>query len=139
MSLPHADVLTEIYDRLDAQLSVDVRFAGSGGTAPAKYVALQMPSAERRDTFTTRGYDHTVTVRCHTEHAAGQARPLRAMQLAEDAKAALEGWQMDISPDHAALYLSSPSVTENSYAMDDSRRALDYVLTYTLKTQDLTA
>lgn len=144
MSLPQGHILTAVYERLDAELAdgdppVDVRFAGSGGAAPATYVAIDMPGGETRDTLTTRGYDTTLVLRCHTEHALGQARPLEAMQLAAAAEAALDGWLdpsgSDLGPDHAALYLSNPRWTKNQYDMDGGRQALDVILTYTLKTQ----
>lgn len=143
-SLPQGDILEAVYDRLTAELtdgepSVDVRFAGSGGAAPAKYVAIDMPNAETRDTLTTEGYDNTVVLRCHTEHPMGRAQPLAAMQLAAAAHAGLDGWAIDLGPDHAALYLSTPRWTKSQYDMDRGRQALDVILTYTLKTQNLTS
>jgi shikimate 5-dehydrogenase len=139
MSLPLEPILTAVYDRLTAQLSEPVRYAGAGGAAPARYVALQIPGADSRVTKTTRSHDTTLTLRCHTEHPTGQAKPLEAMQLAQAAETALDGWSPGLGPNHAALYLSDPTTTENRYGIGDGRRGLDVVLTYTLKSQDLTA
>lgn len=138
MSLPLDDILTAVYDRLSAQLSEEVRYAGAGGAAPDTYVAIQIPTATRDNTLTSDGHTHTLSIRCHTEHATGEAQPLEVMQLASSAKEALDDWTPNIGPDHAALYLSTPSYNDSSYPIDNDRRGLDYILTYTLRTQALT-
>lgn len=137
MSLPIDDILEEVYDRLTAELTEDVRYAGAGGAAPDTYVAIQLPKGTRRETKTTRGYTATLVCRCHTEHATGQAEPLGVMQLASSVDDALSGWSPDLGPDHAALYLSTPNYNDNSYAIGDGRRGLDYVLTFDLITQNV--
>lgn len=138
MSLPLADILTEVYDRLSTELAVDVRYAGAGGAAPSTYVAIQIPTGQRTNTLTTDGHTHTLSVRCHTEHDVGAAQPLDVMQLASDAKEALEGFSIDLGPGHAALYLSTPNYNDNAYNIGPDRRGLDYILTYTIRTQALT-
>jgi len=136
MPLPHSDILEAVYDRLEAQLADPVRYAGAGGAAPSRYVAIDMPTAPRRDTKTTDGHTVTLVVRCHTEHALGRAAPLDAHGLASSVSDALKGWAPDLSPDHAALDLSNPNVSESTYRIGTSdREALDIVLTYRLITQ----
>jgi hypothetical protein len=58
------------------------------------------------------------------------------MQLASDVDDALEGFTPDLGTDHAALFLSTPDYNDNTYSLGDGRRALDYVLTFDLKTQN---
>ena len=138
MSLPLQPLTERLYDLLDSQLTHDVRYAGTSGAAGSEYVALQVTNSTPDDTKTTRSHTITITLRCHTEHAEGEARPLEAQALASDVADVLQRRTIDIFEARwADLYLTSPSTSENSYDLGSGRRALDYILTYTIRIQDL--
>ena len=138
MSLPLEPLTKRLYDLLDSELTHDVRYAGTSGPAGSEYVALQVASSIPDDTKTTRSHTITITLRCHTEHAEGEARPLDAQALASDVADVLQRRTIDIPEARwADLHLTSPSTSENTYDMGSGRRALDYILTYTIRIQDL--
>lgn len=138
MSLPLQPLTERLFDLLDTGLAQDVRYAGTSGPAGAEYVALQVVSSTPDDTKTTRTHNISITLRCHTEHAEGEARPLAAQSLASDVAAVLQRRTIGIPEARwADLYLTSPSTAQNSYDMGGGRRALDYILTYTIRIQDL--
>ena len=141
MSLPLGPLTTAIYERLTGEdgaglaLSVPVFYAGAKD-ATTKYVAIQIPTSDRRVTKTTDGRTSIVALRCHTEHPAGQAQPLDAFGLAEAAHESLEAQELSLGADHALLYFPEPQdVRPNGYNLDGGTRAMDVVLRYDLHTQ----
>jgi len=141
MSLPLGPLTTAIYERLTgddgagAGISEDVFYAGSKD-ASTKYVAIQIPTSDRRVTKTTDGRTSIVALRCHTEHPAGQARPLDAFDLAEKADESLHAQDLTLGGDQTLLYLPEPQdLQPNGYDIDGGTRAMDVVLRYDLHTQ----
>jgi len=100
-------------------------------------VALQIPDTQARESFDTEGWSVTLTIRCHTEHPAGDREPLDAMTLAGSVKSSLEADPLDIGPDHALLHLPTPQLVPTTYDMGDTYKAHDVTLRYTLLTQHL--
>ena len=135
--LPHKAILDALYDALTAALpDEDVRHAGAGGEAPAKYIALQFAPATKRDTLTSTGYDVTIQVRCHTEHPTGYAGASSAYQYASTVADAMDGISLNLGSDQAALYIDeTPTPVPSQYEMGDGRSALDIILQYEIKTQ----
>jgi len=144
MSLPHSPLTTAVYERLTGDdgtgnglpSDVEVFYAGAQDTTP-KYVAITLPLATGRETFSTEGHDLTLSVRCHTEHPVGDARPLDAFDLGSKAKASLSAQPLDIGPDHALLHLPTADVNENRYDVDEATDAYDVILRYDIMTQTL--
>jgi len=141
--LPHGPISIAVYERLTgddgAGLSLsesDVFFAGAKDV-PRTYVAIDLPDAAAQETFDTEGWDVTMTLRCHAEHAKGDRTPLRTFDLASSVKASLDDQPLEIGPDHALLHLPTPDVQKNSYDIDQAHRAFDIVLRYDLLTQHL--
>ncbi len=141
MSLPLKALTTAVYERLSGDdgaglgVSGDVFYAGSK-EATTKYVAIQIPTSNRRVTKTTIGRTSVVALRCHTEHPAGQAKPLPVFDLASEANGSLHGAPLDLGTDHNLLYLPEPQDTPpEQYDIDDATRAMDVVLRYDLMTQ----
>jgi len=141
MSLPLKALTTAVYERLAGEdgaglgVSADVFYAGSK-EATTRYVAIQIPTSNRRVTKTTTGRTSIVALRCHTEHPAGQAKPLPAFELASEANYSLHGAPLDLGTDHNLLYLPEPQdAPPEQYDIDDATRAMDVVLRYDLMTQ----
>jgi len=141
MSLPLKALTTAVYERLSGDdgaglgVSADVFYAGSK-EATTRYVAIQIPTSNRRVTKTTTGRTSIVALRCHTEHPAGQAKPLPAFELASEANDSLHGAPLDLGTDHNLLYLPEPQdAPPEQYDIDDATRAMDVVLRYDLMTQ----
>jgi len=96
----------------------------------------RIDNTSRRVTKTTTGRTSIVALRCHTEHPAGQAKPLPAFELASEANGSLQGAALDLGTDHNLLYLPEPQdVPPEQYDIDDATRAMDVVLRYDLMTQ----
>jgi len=140
--LPLKPLSIAVYERLTGEdgaghgIDETVLYAGAKD-AETRYVALQMPDTQPQESFSTEGWDVTLTARCHTEHSAGEATPLDAMQLAGAAKASLEAAPLDIGPDHALLHLPTPQLQPTRYDIDEATVAFDVVLRYDIMTQHL--
>jgi hypothetical protein len=141
MSLPLKPLTTAIYERLTGEdgaglgLSVDVFYAGAK-EATTKYVAIQIPTSDRRVTKTTDGRTSIVALRCHTEAPGGNAEPLTAFDLAESAHESLQAQDLSLGTGHALLYVPEPQdVRPNGYDIGGGTRAMDVVLRYDLHTQ----
>jgi len=140
--LPLEPLAVAVYERLtgdDGQglgIGETVVYAGAQDAA-TRYVALQMPTAEGRQTFDTEGWDVTLAVRCHTEHATGDATPLDPMGLAGAVKSSLEDAALDIGPDHGLLHLPTPNTNQQRYDVDEATDSFDVVLRYDIMTQHL--
>lgn len=132
MSLPLATIIEAVYDRLDAELSETVGYAGS--VAGTQYVAIQVPAAVASEKKTSETYDTTVSIRCHTEHDRGQRQPLTAANLADSVEAAIDSSPISLTG-HANLYLNKPDITEITYEVGAGRDAHDIILTYEIITQ----
>jgi hypothetical protein len=140
--LPLEPITVAVYERLTGEdgaghgIGETILYAGAQD-APARYVALQIPDTQTRETFDTEGWDVTLALRCHTEHPSGDRKPLEAMSLAGSAKASLEAAPLDIGPDHALLHLPTPRLVTTSYDIGEAARASDVTLRYDLMTQHL--
>jgi hypothetical protein len=140
--LPLKPLTTAVYDRLTGEdglghgVGETVLYAGAKDV-PATYVAITIPDAQRRVTMDTEGHTSTLVLRCHTESPNGDAKPLRAFDLADTVKGSLEAAPLDLGPDHALLHLPVPNLTPNGYSMDSGHRAMDVNLRYDLMTQRL--
>lgn len=141
--LPLKPIAVAVYERLTGDdgaghgISETVLYAGAKD-AEKRYVAIQLPDTQARETFNTEGWDVTLTIRCHTEHPAGDRRPLAAMGLAGSVKASLEaGPPLDIGPDHGLLHLPTPRLVPTTYDVDGNHKAHDVTLRYDLLTQHL--
>jgi len=141
--LPLKPIAVAVYERLTGDdgagnglSDADVFFAGASDVTQ-KYVAISLPDAPPRETFDTEGWDVILVLRCHTEHAVGDAKPLDAMDLAGSVKASLEAAPLDLGPDHALLHLPTPRVQPTSHTVDEAHDGYDAVLRYDLKTQHL--
>jgi hypothetical protein len=134
MSLPTGAIIEAVYDRLAAELSETVGFAGT--VRGASYVAISYVTAVAEETATSRFFTNTLSVRCHTSFNRGQTRPLDATTLADNVEAALRDTEISLDG-QANLYLSAPSITPNAYEMDDGRDAYDVILQYDLTTQEV--
>jgi hypothetical protein len=140
--LPLEPLTVAVYERLtgdDGQglgIGETVHFAGAKD-AEARYVALDLPDAQPRETFNTEGHTVILAVRCHTEHAVGDATPLDAMQLAGSVQSSLDGAPLDIGPDHALLHLPTPELNPVRYDVDEATDAYDVTVRYDIMTQHL--
>lgn len=125
-------------NRLEADLSVPVIYAGSD-VPGKKYVAIQQPNSTPRRTFTSRGQEVVLSCRCHVHAPKGKVPPLEAQNLASQVDDSLTGNPLDIGPDHENLDLAPPNKSEQRYDMDPQTQAHDEILTFTLKTHNLTS
>lgn len=133
---PRAAVRQEIYDVLDAQLSVDVVVQRQPKDAGAPLVMIEPPPVDPRgDIKRHTGHSFTQRIRVHTRYPKGRADIGRREAIADTVIDELETATLDPADHRIVDWPDDPSTTPQTYEASGGEQAYDLLLEYGLHTQ----